>query len=61
MRSIVLSDDISDLTDHEKNFDEYDIRKLAKDEIPNDSTDERSDYSKFDSQASRINFWKDIH
>ena len=68
MRRLVLSQDITELSDLEENFNERDARIEAGDMKPrrrasiNDSSARSSDaLSSFDSDASRVNFWKDIN
>ena len=72
MRKAVLGDDISDLSKIEENFNERDDRILAGEMKPRKirkkrimseiSSSPSSDaMSSFDSEASRVNFWKDIN
>ena len=68
MRRLVLSEHITELSDLEENFNERDARIEAGDMKPrrrtsyNDSSARSSDaVSSFDSEASRVNFWKDIN
>ena len=68
MRRLVLSEDITELSDLEENFNERNARIEAGDMKPrrrasyNESSNRSSDaVSSFDSDASRVNFWKDIN
>ena len=59
---MVLQEDVSDLSYIENNFNERDARIEAGDMIDQDKDSQDSDQlSSFDSQASRVNFWKDIN
>ena len=67
-RKIFFSADIEQLSDLEENFNERDSRILAGEMKPrrrikgHDSDEVSSDaISNFDSEASRVNFWKDIN
>ena len=72
VRKAVLDEDISDLSKIEENFNERDVRikagemkprkERAKKAIGEKSSSSSSDaMSSFDSEASRVNFWKDIN
>jgi len=58
-----LRDDISNLSLVEKNFNERNHRKVAG-EMPKKEhsfSDNSSKFGSFSSEASRINFWKELH
>ena len=55
IRKIVLEDSISNLSELENNFNEREDRIKAGVYLDN------NEISSFDSQASRVNFWKEVN
>lgn len=59
LRQRALEDDLGDVYEIENNFKEQDAREQAARELKL-TDDLEVDESSFDSEASRINFWKDL-
>ena len=68
MRHIALEEQIKDISHLETNYNEKTERKKAglrrvkhdDDDYMDDEDDDSNDFSDFDSEASRVNFWKQI-
>lgn len=61
VRRLVLEDEISDLSCEERNFNERDARKEAGDPNFKNLEYDSDSHSSFNSDASRINFWRDLY
>lgn len=60
LRRLALMDEISDLSFEERNLYELDVRAKALNTTVQELRDNAgdSDFESFDSEASRVNFWR---